>query len=101
MAGRGNEMDGKEDLEATGARYRELILKDPRAGDELRRGRAAFLEEVERLNASASVRRPSARRHRRWLAVVFPAAVAAATPMAYSIWILRDAVRVQRDERGE
>ena len=55
-------MDGKEDLEATGARYRDLILKDPRAGDELRRGRVAFLEEVERQNAAASVRRPSARR---------------------------------------
>jgi transmembrane sensor len=77
-------MDGKEDLEATAARYRELILKDPRAGDELRRGRAAFLEEVERQNAAASVRRPSARL-RPWLALVFPAAVAAAAA-AFWIW---------------
>jgi hypothetical protein len=77
-------MDRKEDLEATGARYRDLILKDPRAGDELRRGRAAFLEEVERQNAAATVRRPSARRHRRWLALFFPVAAAAG---ATAVWV--------------
>jgi len=79
-------MDGKEDLEATGARYRDLILKDPRAGEELRRGRAAFLEEVERLNAPSSVRRPAARRRHRWLAFVIPAAVALGAA-AFWVWL--------------
>ena len=51
-------MDRKEDLEATGERFRELIAGDPRASDEIRRGRAAFLEEVERRNAPAGFRSP-------------------------------------------
>ena len=61
-------MDRKEDLADIGARFRELIVRDPRAGDEIRLGRAVFLEEVERRNAASSVRRRPTRRHRRrWL----------------------------------
>jgi len=64
-------MDGKEDLEATGDRWRELILRDPRARDELRRGRSVFLEEVERRNAPSGLPR-----RRRWLPIALSASVA-------------------------
>jgi hypothetical protein len=70
-------MDRKEDLEATGDRFRDLILRDPRAHDEIRRGRAVFLEEVERRNASSGLPRGAARQRRRWLPIVVSASVAA------------------------
>ena len=70
-------MDRKEDLEATGDRFRDLILRDPRAGDEIRRGRAVFLEEVEHRNAPSGLPRGPARRPRRWLPIVVSASVAA------------------------
>jgi transmembrane sensor len=67
-------MDGKEDLEATGDRLRDLILRDPRARDEIRRGRSVFLEEVERRNAPSGLPRRAARR---WLPILASASVAA------------------------
>jgi hypothetical protein len=70
-------MDRKQDLEATGDRFRDLILRDPRAGDEIRRGRGVFLEEVERRNASSGLPRGGARQQRRWLPIVVAASVAA------------------------
>ena len=51
-------MDRKEDLDATGERFRDLIVGDPRASDEIRRGRAVFLEEVERRNAPRGLPSP-------------------------------------------
>ena len=60
-------MGAKESLTGLGARIRQLLLEDPRAGDELRDARADFLEEVERRNAASNLRRPTAIRRRRWL----------------------------------
>jgi transmembrane sensor len=77
-------MDREEDLADTTARMRELIVGDPRARDELRRGRAVFLEEVARRNVEPSFRHPSARRRRRWLPLVLSASVAAG---AAGLWI--------------
>jgi len=68
-------MDRKEDLEATGDRFRDLILRDPRAGDDVRRGRAVFLEEVGRRNAPSGPR-GLARGRRRWLPIFVSASVA-------------------------
>ena len=70
-------MDRKEDLDATGERFRDLIVGDPRASDEIRRGRAVFLEEVERRNAPAGFGRPFARRRRQWVSLVAASALAA------------------------
>src|SRR6187549_2948435 len=67
-------MDRKEDLEATGDRVRDLILRDPRAGDEIRRGRSVFLEEVDRRNAPSGLPRGA---KRRWLPIAVAASVAA------------------------
>jgi transmembrane sensor len=88
-------MDRKEDLADTTARIRELIVGDPRAGDELRRGRAGFLEEVARRNAESSVRRPSARGRRRWLPLLLSASVAAG---AAGLWIWTRPVTFQIGE---
>lgn len=88
-------MDRKEDLADTTARIRELIVGDPRAGDELRRGRAGFLEEVARRNAESSVRRRSVRGRRRWLPLLVSASVAAG---AAGLWIWTRPVSFQIGE---
>jgi len=88
-------MDGKEGLTNVGARVRDLLADDPRAGDEIRRGRAAFLDEVERRNTAAGFRRSSRRRHGRWLALALSAAAAAGV---VALWI---GSRPARFEIGE
>ena len=88
-------MDRKEDLDATGERFRDLIVGDPRASDEIRRGRAVFLEEVERRNAPAGFGRPFARRRRQWVSLVAASALAAG---AAAVWILTRPVMFQIGE---
>jgi hypothetical protein len=88
-------MDREEDIADAAARIRDLIVGDPHAGAELRQGRAVFLEEVARRNAEASVRRPSARRHRRWLPLLVSASVAAG---AAGLWIWTRPVTFQIGE---
>jgi transmembrane sensor len=87
-------MDRKEDLDATGERFRELILRDPRAGDDIRRGRAVFLEEVDRRNAPAGRRRTSGRR-RAWWALFGSCAFAAG---AVALWVVARPVTFQIGE---
>jgi hypothetical protein len=88
-------MGGKEDLEATGERFRQLIVRDPRAGAEIRGGRAVFLGEVERRNAPSEDTRAPARRHRRWFPLVVSASVAAG---AAALWIVTRPVTFQIGE---
>jgi hypothetical protein len=88
-------MDRKEDIEAAGERFRELIVRDPRAGDEIRRGRATFLEEVDRRNAPSDLSRASARRRRRWGALVVSASLAVG---AVALWVMARPVTFQIGE---
>ena len=71
-------MDRKEDLDGHRRALPGLIVRDPRASDEIRRGRAVFLEEVERRNAPAG---PPAARSRavvcHWFSLVVPRLLAA------------------------
>jgi ferric-dicitrate binding protein FerR (iron transport regulator) len=93
--GRKKNLEELEDLEHTGARFRDLIVRDPRAGDEIRRGRAVFLEEVERRNASSGARRALARGHGRWLPLIVSVSVAAGVAAP---WILSRPVTFQIGE---
>src|SRR3954466_12506258 len=84
MAGRRDEMGAKESLASLGAHLRQLLTADPRAEDELRAGRAEFLEEVERRNAAANLRRASVIRRRRWWPVLLSASI---TVGAAAVWL--------------
>ena len=77
-------MDGKRGLTNIGSRVRDHLADDPAAGDELRRGRAAFLDEVERRNAASSLQRSSPRGRGRWRLLVLSASVAAG---AAGVWL--------------
>jgi hypothetical protein len=88
-------MDRKEDLDATGERFRELIVRDQRAGDEIRRGRAVFLEEVDRRNTPAGIHRPFGRRRPRWFSLGVASALAGG---AAALWILTRPVLFQIGE---
>jgi len=93
--GRKEDLEELEDLEHTGARFRDLIVRDPRAADEIRRGRTVFLEEVERRNASSGARRASARGQRRWLPLIVSVSVAAGVAAP---WVLTRPVTFQIGE---
>ena len=93
-------MDRKEDLDATGGASGNLIVGDPRASDEIRRGRAVFLEEVERRNAPAGFGRPFARRRRQWLSLVAASALAAGAAAVSDPDAARDLSRSVRRVRG-
>jgi transmembrane sensor len=74
-----------ESLEKIGARIQDLLGEDPGAHEEMRRGRIALLDEVERRNAASSLRRSSrARRRRPWLALTLAASCAAG---AAGVWL--------------
>jgi TolA-binding protein len=92
-------MDGKEGLMNV-ARVRDLLAEDPRAGDELRRGRAAFLEEVERRNAGPGFRRPSRRARGRWPALLVSTAVAAGMVGAW-LWARPASFQVGEAREGQ
>jgi transmembrane sensor len=61
---------GKEDLTLLGARVRELLAADPRAGAETRLARAALLESVARRNAMSRPKAGSTHPRARWLALL-------------------------------
>src|SRR4051794_27482546 len=84
MAGRRDQMGAKESLASLGAHLRQLLTEDPRAEDEIRAGRAEFLEEVERRNAPSRLRRFSAIRRRRWWPVLLSASI---TVGATAVWL--------------
>jgi hypothetical protein len=87
MAGGRDKVGEEEHLADLGARVRELLREDPRAGAEIRAARAGFLEEVDRRNAASNRRRPPARRPRRWLPpVVLSASIALGATAAW-IWM--------------
>jgi len=77
-------MGAKESLTSLGAHLRQLLAADPRADDEIRAGRAEFLEEVERRNAASNLRRSSVIRRRRWWPVLLPASIAVG---AAAVWL--------------
>jgi len=77
-------MDDKQGLTNLGTRVRDLLADDPGADDDVRRGRAAFLGEVEHRNAASQFRHASASRPRRWLPLVFSASIAAGVT---GIWL--------------
>ena len=83
--GRKEDLEELEDLEHAGARFRNLIVRDPRAADEIRRARTVFLEEVERRNASSGARRASARGQRRWLPLIVSVSVAAGVAATWGL----------------
>jgi hypothetical protein len=84
-------MDGKEGLSDIGSRVREIIAEDPRADDEIRRGRVAFLEQVEGRTAAPSFHRPSPSGRARWLAL----ALSASAVGAVALWIATRPVSFQ------
>jgi len=88
-------MDRKEGLADLGEHVREILVEDPRADDEIRRARAAFLEEVASRNATSSLRRAPGSRRRRWLPLVFSASVAAGLA---GVWIWTRPVTFQIGE---
>lgn len=90
-------MDREKSLTDIAARVRHALAEDPRASDELRNGRAAFLEEVERRNLpSKSGRAP--RRSRYWLPLGFAASVAVG---AAGLWLWMRAGSFQIGESRE
>ena len=88
-------MDRKEGLAHVGERVRDLLADDPRAADEIRRARGAFLEEVERRNAAPGLRQRSLGRRRLWLPLAFSASIAAG---AAAVWIVSRPVTFQVGE---
>jgi len=90
-------MDAKKGLTDIAARVRHVLSEDPHARDEIRQGRAAFLEEVERRNL-ARKGLPSVRRHRYWLPLGFAASVAAG---AAGLWLWTRAFTFQIGETRE
>ena len=95
MARGRDEMDRKEGLVHFGERVRDLLADDPRAADEIRRARGAFLEEVERRNAAPSLHRRSLGRRRLWLPLACSASLAAG---AAALWVLSRPVTFQIGE---
>jgi TolA-binding protein len=90
-------MVGKEGLEHLGARVQGALDEGPRALDELRRGRARFLEEVERRNAVATYRRQG--RHTRlrpWLPLTL--SVLGVAGLA-GLWVRAGAITFQTGDR--
>ena len=85
----------QESLENIGTHVREILAADVHASDELRRGRIAFLEEVERRNAVPSYRRSLRPGSRRWLPLLFAASFAAGTA---GLWIWMRPVTFQVGE---
>jgi len=77
-------MDGKKGLTDITASARRVLAEDPRASDEIRSGRVAFLKEVERRNLPSSGRRAARQRNRFWLPVGFSASIAVA---AVGLWL--------------
>jgi ferric-dicitrate binding protein FerR (iron transport regulator) len=84
-----------ERLDEIGGRIRDLLAVDPEANEELRRGRIALLEEVERRNAASSLRRPSRPSSRPWLPLIFAASCAAG---AAGVWLSTRPVTFQVGE---
>ena len=82
-------------LENIGTHVREILAADAHASDELRRGRIAFLEEIERRNAVRSHRRSLRPGSRRWLPLVFAASFAAG---AAGLWMWMRPVTFQVGE---
>lgn len=77
-------MDRKKGLTDITARVRHVLAEDADASDEIRRGRAAFLSEVERRNLPSSWGRASTGRARYWLPLGFAASLAAG---AAALWL--------------
>ena len=77
-------MDGKKGLTDIAAQVRHVLAEDPQASDELRRGRAAFLEQVERRNLPSRSNRAFAHRYRYWLPLGFAASIAVG---AAGLWL--------------
>jgi len=77
-------MDRKEGLEDIATRVREVLADDPDAGDELRRTRAAILDNVERRGMTSRLRRWSPGVGRRSLLVALSASAATA---AAALWM--------------
>ncbi len=85
----------QEGLENIGTHVREILAADAHASDELRRGRIAFLEEVERRNVHSSFRRSSRPRGRRWWPLILATSCAAG---AAGLWIWMRPVTFQVGE---
>jgi len=77
-------MDGREGLTDIVARVRGVLADDPRANEEIRLTRGAFLEDVERRNLALRVDRASRNRRRSWLPLGFAASIAAG---AAGLWL--------------
>jgi len=88
-------MDGGEGLEKIGDRLRDSAAGDPRAGDEIRRARGVFLEEVARRNAAGTLRRTATRRYPRWLPLVVSASVVVGS---VGLWLRTRSVAFQVGE---
>jgi transmembrane sensor len=73
----------EQGLDKLGAHVREALLADS-ASEELRLGRASFLDEVARRNAAPSGRRSLQRNKARWLALAFATSFAAS---AAGVWL--------------
>ena len=88
-------MDRKEDLEATGERFRESHRARP-AGERRNSSRAGGVPRGSRASQRAGgLRRPFARRRRQWLSLVAASALAAG---AAAVWILTRPVMFQIGE---
>ena len=91
-------MDGKKGVTDIAARVRHVLAEDPHAGDEIRRGRAAFLDEVERRNLLSRSRRAAIHRRHRWLPLGFAASIAVG---AAALWFWMRAGSFQVGEARE
>jgi len=91
-------MDAKKGLTDIAARVRHVLAEDPQGNDEIRRGRAAFLEEVERRNLPSRNRRAAIHRRHRWLPLGFAASLAVG---AAALWLWLRAGTFQIGETRE
>jgi len=92
-------MDGKKSLTDITARVRHVLAEDPRASDEIRRGRTAFLDEVERRNLPRRASRASARRNRYWLALGSAASIALGAAGLW-LWLRADTFEIGETREG-
>jgi transmembrane sensor len=91
-------MEPKKGVTHIASRVQHVLADDPDASDEIKRGRAAFIAEVERRNARSSARRGTRPGRRYWLPLGFAASLAAG---AAGLWFLMRAATFQVGEARE